>query len=124
MTYPAVELGTIGLDALKRCVDDLERCTKECGTCGDVCTSEKKDEYPGLCVDLPEVCTTTLHVLTGEAGRHADVSRAMLLACAAMCRATGDECATTAHVREACRRCSEASRRCEQTCRELAASIE
>jgi len=121
-TYPA-ELGTIDRDALMRCIEDLEQCTRACGNCGDICTSEVKDQYPGLCVDLPEVCTTTKRILTGEAGRNVDVSRAMLEACAAMCRATADECELTAAEREHCRRCAEASRRCERSCRELAASL-
>jgi hypothetical protein len=121
-TYPA-ELGTIDRDALMRCIEDLERCTKDCGACGDICASNAPDQYPGLCVELPEVCTTTKRVLTGEAGRYADVSRAMLEACAAMCRVTGDDCESYATEREHCRRCAAASRRCEQSCRELAASL-
>ncbi|WP_240619307.1 four-helix bundle copper-binding protein [Blastococcus sp. TF02-8] len=47
----------------------------------------------------------------------------MLEACAAACKACGDECAQHAEMHEHCRICADACRRCEQACRDLITSL-
>jgi len=44
-------------------------------------------------------------------------------ACAAACRACGDECARHAAHHEHCRLCAEACRRCDKACEDLLATI-
>ena len=48
---------------------------------------------------------------------------AVLEACAAACKACGDECAGHAEMHEHCRVCAESCRRCETACRELVDSL-
>ena len=56
-------------------------------------------------------------------GYDANVTRAVLEACATTCRACGDECALHADMHEHCRICAESCRRCGQACRELIAAL-
>jgi hypothetical protein len=48
----------------------------------------------------------------------------MIEACAAACRASGEECERHAHHHEHCRICAATCRRCEQSCSDLLAVIE
>ena len=70
-----------------------------------------------------DVCAATAAVLSRQTAYDADVTRAVLEACATACKACGDECAHHAEMGMAhCRVCADACRRCEQACRALLAS--
>lgn len=58
--------------------------------------------------------------LSRHTGHDANLTRAVLEACPAVCKACGDECARHAEMHGHCRTCAEACRRCELTCSECA----
>jgi uncharacterized membrane protein len=71
------------------------------------------------CVDCADVCDMTVRILSRHTEYDANITRAMLEACATMCRSCGDECERHADRHAHCRICAEACRRCEQACRNL-----
>jgi hypothetical protein len=74
-------------------------------------------------LDCADICAGTARVLSRHTGYDANISRAMLEACAAACKACGDECARHADIHEHCRICAEACRACEQACLDLLATM-
>ncbi|GHB74912.1 hypothetical protein GCM10010377_76730 [Streptomyces viridiviolaceus] len=68
-----------------------------------------------------DVCSATASVLYRYTGYDANITRAVLQACATVCRTCGDECASHADMHEHCRVCADACRRCEQACNGLLA---
>ena len=123
--YPA----SINLDRAKLAatIDALIACAQACTACADACLSEKMVDELTKCIrtdlDCADICTTTARVLSRHTGYDANISRALLEACAVACRSCGDECAAHAGMHEHCRICAEACRACEQACRELLATI-
>jgi hypothetical protein len=123
-TYPA-DLGKVDRDALARCIDECFSCAQACTACADACMSETDKAMPTLrkcirsCVDCADTCEVTGRILSRHTGYDANLTRAMLEACATACRSTADECEQHAQRHEHCRVCAEACRRCEQACRQL-----
>ncbi len=123
--YPA----SINLDRAKLAatIDALIACAQACTACADACLSEKMVDELTKCIrtdlDCADICTTTARVLSRHTGYDANISRALLEACAVACRSCGDECAAHAGMHEHCRICAEACRACEQACRDLLATI-
>jgi hypothetical protein len=70
-------------------------------------------------MDCADICAATARVLSRHTGYDANISRALLEACAMACKSCGDECGAHAGQHEHCRICAEACRTCEQTCRDL-----
>jgi uncharacterized protein DUF326 len=125
-THPA-DLGGIDRQALVACIEACVECAQACTACADACLSEEMVAQLTTCIrtnlDCADVCDTTGRVLSRHTGYDADLTRAVLEACAAACRACGDECAGHAEMHEHCRVCAGACRRCETACRELIASL-
>ena len=125
-TYPA-DLGGIDRQRLVACIETCIECAQACTACADACLSE--DMVAGLrkCIrtdlDCADVCDATARVLSRHTGYDANLTRAVLEACAAACRACGDECAKHAEMHEHCRICAEACRRCQQACHNLIAAL-
>jgi hypothetical protein len=66
------------------------------------------------------------HDRTGALAAHRlrrEHQRALLEACAVVCKSCGDECEGHANMHEHCRICAEACRNCERVCRDLLATI-
>jgi hypothetical protein len=124
-TYPA-DLGSVDQAALTRCIEECFTCAQACTACADACLSEQMVAELTKCIrtnlDCADLCDTTGRVLSRHTGYDANLTRSVLDACAAACKACGDECERHAHM-EHCRVCAEACRRCEQACRELLASL-
>jgi hypothetical protein len=124
-TYPQ----PINLDraALADVIDTLTACGQACTACADACLSEDIVAELAKCIrtnlDCADVCAATARVLSRHTGYDANVSRALLDACATACRSCGDECARHADMHEHCRICAEACRACERACRDLLATI-
>jgi hypothetical protein len=124
-TYPQ----SINLDRarLADAIDTVTTCAEACTACADACLSEGMVAELTKCIrtnlDCADVCTATARVLSRHTAYDANLSRALLEACATACRACADECATHARMHEHCRICAEACRSCEQACRELLASM-
>lgn len=74
-------------------------------------------------LDRTDICTSTGNILSRHTGYDANITRAVLQACANVCRACGDECEQHAGMHEHCRICAEACRRYEAACTELLASL-
>jgi hypothetical protein len=74
-------------------------------------------------LDCADVCEATGRVLSRHTGYDANLTRAVLEACATACTACGDECGSHASTHEHCRVCAETCRNCEQACRDLIASL-
>jgi hypothetical protein len=62
-------------------------------------------------------------VLSRHTGYDANLTGAMLQACATACRSCADECGRHAQMHEHCRVCAQACRRCEQSCQELISTL-
>jgi uncharacterized membrane protein len=124
-TYPA----EINLDRekLAAAIDELRACAETCTACADACLSEKSVAELTKCVrtdlDCADICDTTARVLTRHTGYDANITRALLEACATACMACGDECARHAEMHEHTRICADACRACEQACRDLLDTI-
>ncbi|MEU7566912.1 four-helix bundle copper-binding protein [Streptomyces fradiae] len=125
-TYPA-DLGGVDREKLARCIEECIACAQACTACSDSCLSEEMVGDLTKCVrtnaDCADICNATAAVLSRHTGYDANVTRAILQACATVCKACGDECERHAGQHEHCRVCAEACRRCEQACNELIASL-
>lgn len=123
-TYPA-DPGKVDHDILIRCIEECPSCAQTCTACADACLSEADDQLPMLrkCIrsdtDCADICSTTARIVSRHTGYDANLTRAVLQACATAFRSCGEECAIHASRYEHCRVCAEACRRCEQACQEL-----
>lgn len=97
-TYP----GTFDFDSgeLAEAIEALISCATTCTQCADICGA-------------------TARVVSRQTEYDDDVTRAMLLACIAVCSACAAECGQHGPHMEHCRICAEACQRCEQACRTL-----
>jgi hypothetical protein len=121
------DLGGIDRERLRACIDACVECAQACTACADACLSEDVVADLRTCIrsdlDCADLCDATGRVLSRHTGYDATLTRAVLEACAAACRACGDECASHAEMHEHCRICAESCRRCEQACRDLIAAL-
>ncbi len=125
-TYPK-DLGGVDRDKLSACIEACFACALTCTACADACLSEDMVAELTKCIrtnlDCADICAATGNVLSRHTGYDANLTRAILEACAAACKTCGDECGSHADMHEHCRVCAEQCRRCEQACRELLASL-
>lgn len=124
--YPA-DLGGVDKDRLSACIEACVEGAQACTACADACLSEDMVAELTTCIrtdlDCADVCEVTGRVLSRHTGYDANLTRAVLEACAAACKACGDECESHASMHEHCRVCAQACRRCEQACRGLITSM-
>ncbi|MEU4362226.1 four-helix bundle copper-binding protein [Promicromonospora sp. NPDC023987] len=124
-TYPK----SMNLDRalLASAIESIVECSQACTACADACLSEEMVADLRKCVrtnmDCADVCDATARVLSRHTGYDANISRALLEACIAACKACGDECEQHASMHEHCRVCGEACRACDTACRELLNTI-
>lgn len=125
-TYPQ-DLGGVDRAALVKCIDACSDCAQACTACADACLSEDSVQQLTKCIrtnlDCADMCATTSRVLSRHTGYDANLTIAILEACASACRSCGDECESHAGHHEHCRVCADACRACERACRELLASL-
>ena len=124
--YPT-DLGQIDTDALARCIDACFACAQACTACADACLGEEMVAELTKCIrtdlDCADICDATGRVLSRHTGYDANLTRAVLQACATACKTCGDECAQHADMHDHCRICAEACRACEQACNDLISSL-
>ncbi len=110
-----------------RCIEACFDCSQTCTACADACLSEERIAELAKCIrtdlDCAGICDTTGRILSRHTGYDANITGAVLQACAQTCRSCGDECERHADVHAHCRICAEACRQCEQICREVLAAI-
>ncbi len=125
-TYPK-DLGGVDRDRLLACIEACMECAQACTACADACLSEDMVAELTKCIrtdlDCADICTTTGRVLSRHTGYDANLTRAVLEACATACKTCGDECESHASMHDHCRVCADACRRCERACRELMDSL-
>ena len=113
--------------ALVRCIEECLDCAATCTSCADACLAENDVRELvrciRLCLDCADVCDATGRVVTRQTAPDLSAVRATIEACAAACRACGDECERHAAHHEHCRICAGVCRRCEQACDDLVAAI-
>jgi hypothetical protein len=121
-TYPA-DLGGVDRAKLTACIEACFDCSQACTACADACLSENMVGELTKCIrtnqDCADLSDATGRVLSRHTGYDANLTRAILIACATACRACADECMLHADMHEHCRRCAEACTRCGQACMEL-----
>ena len=112
---------------LARAIEVLTECANTCTQCADACLSEQDVAAVVKCVrlnlDCADICTATSRVVSRQTEYDANVTRAQLEACIAVCKSCGDECQGHAEHMGHCRVCAESCQRCEEVCRELVAAI-
>ena len=126
-TYPA-DLGGIDQEKLAAAVEACFACVAACTACADACLAEDDVAELRKCIrtnlDCADQCETTGRILSRHTGYDANLTRAVLEACATACASCADECARHGEMGMThCQVCAEACRRCEQTCRELLACL-
>jgi hypothetical protein len=123
--YPA----EINLDRqlVADCIAACIECAQACTACADACLSEEQIDMLRKCIrtdlDCADICATTGNVLSRHTEYDANITRAIVQACATACKACGDECEQHAGMHDHCRICAEACRRCEQACQAVLAAI-
>src|SRR5881398_3544994 len=84
-TYPA-DLGGVDRDKLARCIEECIACAQACTACADACLSEDMVAELTKCIrtnaDCADICSATAAVLSRHTGYDANVTRAVLQACA------------------------------------------
>lgn len=114
-------------DLLVRCVEECIDCAAVCTGCSDACLAEpdvgELVRCIRLCLDCADVCSATARVVLRQTEAEHAVLRQAVEACAAACRASGDECARHAGHHEHCRVCEQSCRRCQAACDALAAAL-
>jgi hypothetical protein len=114
---------------LARCIEACYECDEACTACADDCLSEQGQvESLVKCIrlnlDCADICAATGRVVSRQTEYDANVTRAQLQACIAVCKSCGDECERHAqHGMEHCRVCAEECRECEQACKDLLQAI-
>lgn len=124
-SYPA-DLGQVDRNVLVTCIERCFECAQACTACADACLSEPGVAELVKCIrsdlDCADICDATGRVVSRHTGYDANVTRAVLEACATACASCADECERhTMH--DHCRVCAQACRRCETACRELIAAL-
>lgn len=125
-TYPRTF--NVDQDALVECIAACLDCAQACTQCADDCLSEDgRRQDLAKCIrlnmDCADVCATTARIVSRQTDYDANVTRAMLTACATACRTCGDECASHAEHMEHCAVCAERCRTCEAACERLLEAI-
>jgi hypothetical protein len=113
---------------LLRCIRECLDCAASCTACADACLSE--DDLPVLvrCIrlnlDCADACDVTGRTVARQTAADLGLIGTTLKACAAACRACGEECERHAAHHEHCRLCAEVCRRCERACDDVLALID
>jgi hypothetical protein len=117
----------VDLDVLVRCIEECLDCGASCTSCADSDLAEddvrEMVRCIRLCLDCADACDATARIAIRQTAPDLGVLRAVVEACAAACRASGDECERHADHHEHCRICAEVCRRCEQACNDLVAAL-
>ena len=112
---------------LEQCIKACFDCTQTCVACADACLAEQQRDMLLRCIrldlDCAAVCNATGYIISRKTEFDVGVARAVLQACAQVCRICGDECERHAQHMEHCRICAQACRRCEQACNQVVAAL-
>jgi hypothetical protein len=116
---------TSDLDAgvLATAIDALTDCAQACTIDADANLGERDVvemvKCVVLCLNCADMCIATVAVISRRTAFDKSIAEPLLLACAAICKSCGDECARHAGMYPHCRICEGACRRGEHACRDL-----
>jgi hypothetical protein len=123
-THPAKPTYDRGLllECIRACLD----CAQACVACADACLGESDPRKLTACIrlnnDCADICETTAKILSRQTALDRNVIRAIIEACATICRSCGEECDMHAAAMQHCRVCAEACHACEQACQKVLAA--
>jgi hypothetical protein len=124
-THPHVRGSTN--DVLIRCIEHCYDCAQVCTSCADACLGEEQVQQLTQCIrlnlDCADICAATGAVASRRTGSNEDTIRAMLQACALVCRMCGEECRKHAQMHEHCEICASMCEMCGEACREALGSL-
>ena len=133
MTYTRDLLDTdahtveVDLDTLATAIEAMNECAQACAIDVDadlgVSNLAEMVKCIRLCLHCADVCTAAARVTGRPAEYESDITKPLLEACVAACKACGDECERHAQMHEHCRICAEVCRRCEAACQQLLAAL-
>ena len=119
--------GDVDQDVLVECITACFECAQACTACADACLSEDMVAELTKCIrtnlDCADICAATGNVLSRHTGYDANLTTAILQACAAACLTCANECEQHANMHDHCQVCAQACRRCETACNNLLASL-
>lgn len=124
-TYPR----SFNLDAgsLARAIEAMTGCASTCTQCADACLSEDHVAAMAKCIrlnlDCADICLAASRVVSRQTEYDANITRAIVEACATACKSCADECERHGEAMAHCRICAESCQRCEQACRDLLDAI-
>lgn len=121
-TYPQ-DLGNIDRGRLADAIEACFTCAQACTACADSCLSEQRVAELTTCIranlDCAQICLATGSLLSRHTGYDANLTWAMLQACALACNACAQACGSHAGELEHCRVCADCCARAERACRDL-----
>lgn len=95
------DLGRVDKQVLANCIEACFDCAQTCTACADACLSEQLvaelTRWIRVNLDCADVCDTPGRVLSRHTGYDANLTRAVLQACAQACKSCGDECDQHTH---------------------------
>ncbi len=114
--------------ALWACIEECFACAQACTACADACLYEDGVDNLRDCIrtnlDCADLCLATGSILTRHVGGDERSRKALIQACASLCRTCGEECRKHAAMHEHCRICAESCAACERACNEALAPAE
>ncbi|QNE14568.1 four-helix bundle copper-binding protein [Pseudarthrobacter sp. NBSH8] len=113
--YPK-DLPGVDLEKLAERIGACFECAQTCTACADACLGEDMAAELTKCIrtnlNCADICAATGKILSRRTGYDPDITRTVLAACAAACKACAGECEQHAGMHEHCRICAEACRCC------------
>ncbi len=107
--------------------EEMQQCIANCLECHRICMETLKHclgrgghhAEPGhitLLIDCAQICATSADFMLRGSNLHVETCAA----CAAVCEACADDCASMSHGDQQMDACVEACRRCAESCRQMA----
>jgi hypothetical protein len=117
----------VDVGVLASTIEALGDCAQACSADADANLGEQNVAEMvrciRLCLNCADICTASAVVLSRAAEAETGVIEPLFVACAAICKSCGDECARHAQMHPHCRVCEGACRRGERACKQLLDAI-
>lgn len=111
------------VQAIEACLD----CAQTCLSCADDCLDEVAVAEMKQCIrldlDCADLCAVAARLALRRTGHNPGTLRAVLEACADLCRRCAAQCDRHAAHQVHCRLCADACRGCKEACRSAAGSL-
>ena len=112
---------------LEQCIKACFDCRQACTACADADLAEQQRDMLLRCItldlDCADVCSAAGQIVSRQTEFDVPLARAILQACAQVCRICGEECERHSQHMEHCRICAQACHRCEQACNQVLSAL-